>query len=260
MKKWILCFGLLCANQQLPHNTAYAGEINHTHTSSSSFENYARNLYNDIDFGNHECLSFEVFLKAYTGYINLKQAGKLNTEKEVITICDMSLSSTRNRLWIIDLKQKKLLCNTYVAHGRRSGDEHALRFSNHSGSKMTSLGFYVTAETYEGEHGLSLHLQGMDAHFNDAAYKRGIVVHGADYVSDKHIAGNDYLGRSWGCPAVPGNLSQQIIATIKDNTCLFIYYPDKNYLNRSTWLNRKVQNFFAGIDKPALNTPSNKKS
>lgn len=239
MKKWILCIGLLIANYNSPQNL-WAGEINAKYTSVNSFDNQVKILFSDIDFGNHECLSYDVFYKAYIGYLNLKQAGKLNTDKEILTICDMSLSSVQSRMWIIDLKNKKLLCNTFVAHGRKSGDDRANHFSNRTGSRMTSLGFYVTADTYEGEHGLSLHLQGMDSRFNDAAFKRGIVVHGASYVSNQHIAQNSFLGRSWGCPAVPDHLSKQIIETIKDNTCLFIYYPDKNYLRCSVWLNKKV--------------------
>jgi L,D-transpeptidase catalytic domain len=158
MKKWILCIGLLIANYNSPQNL-WAGEINAKYTSVNSFDNQVKILFSDIDFGNHECLSYDVFYKAYIGYLNLKQAGKLNTNKEILTICDMSLSSVQSRMWIIDLKNKKLLCNTFVAHGRKSGDDRANHFSNRTGSRMTSLGFYITADTYEGEHGLSLHLQ-----------------------------------------------------------------------------------------------------
>lgn len=250
MKKWILCIVLIIANYRLPQNL-WAGEINNKFADGNAFENEVKGLFNAIDFGNNTCLSYDVFYKAYIGYLNLKQAGKLNTDKEILTICDMSLPSVQNRMWIIDLKGKKLLCNTYVAHGCKTGEDKAAHFSNRTGSRMTSLGFYVTADTYEGEHGLSLHLQGMDTRFNDAAFRRGIVVHGASYVSNRHIAENAYLGRSWGCPAVPDDLSQQIIELIKDNTCLFIYYPDPNYLRRSIWLNKKVNstnavNFYTG--------------
>jgi hypothetical protein len=197
-------------------------------------------LYNHIDFGSAARLSYEVFNKAYQGFINLRNAGKLNTLKEIITICDFSLSSSKARLWIIDLKNKKVLFNTWVAHGRGSGGEYANAFSNNSGSHQSSIGFYVTAETYPGVHGTSLRLLGMDKGYNDAASDRGIVVHGADYVSEKIAKDNDFMGRSWGCPAVPANLSGPIINTIKDGTCLFIYYPQKDYLQASAWLNKKI--------------------
>ncbi len=203
-------------------------------------ETYISGLYKQIDFGKSNRLSYEVFDKAYHGYINLRNAGKLKTDKEIITICDFNLPSTENRMWIIDLKQKKVLFNTYVAHGQGSGDDYAHAFSNKFNSHQSSLGFYVTSETYEGEHGTSLRLQGMDEGFNDAAFDRGIVVHGAEYVCEKFINTRDRLGRSWGCPAVPSKLSLPIINTIKDGTCLFIYYPESKYLKDAYWLNKKV--------------------
>ena len=134
----------------------------------------------------------------------------------------------------------KVLFNTWVAHGQGSGTEYATSFSNTNSSHQSSLGFYVTGTTYNGIHGTSLRLFGMDEGYNDAAFDRDIVVHGADYVSEKFIKEREYLGRSWGCPAVPSNLSLPIINTIKDGTCLFIYYPEKNYLLASNWLNKKM--------------------
>ena len=203
-------------------------------------ENYIASVYSQIDFSKCRPLSYDVFDKAYHGYLNLRNAGKLNTGKEIISICDFSLSSTENRLWIIDLTEKKVLFNTYVAHGQGSGDEFAEAFSNDFNSHQSSLGFYVTGDTYDGEHGTSLRLAGMDEGFNDAAFDRGIVVHGAQYVCNKFVCTNQKLGRSWGCPAVPEKLSLPIINTIKDGTCLFIYYPDKKYMNTGYWVNKKV--------------------
>jgi hypothetical protein len=208
--------------------------------NEASVENYIFSLYNQINFGKGDHLSFEAFDNAYHGYVNLRNAGKLNTDKQLLTICDFTLSSTANRLWIIDLKQKKVLFNTYVAHGQGSGEEFATAFSNNSDSHQSSLGFYVTGDTYDGEHGTSLYLNGMDHGFNDAAYDRGIVVHGADYVCGRFVADNQQLGRSWGCPAVPSKLSGTIINTIKDGTCLFIYYPQKKYMQTAYWLNKKI--------------------
>ena len=203
-------------------------------------ERYIEQIYKQIDFSKSAHLSYEVFDKAYRGYLNLLNSGKLNTDNNILSVCDFSLPSTENRLWIIDLNKKKVLFNTYVAHGEGSGEEVATSFSNNENSHKSSLGFYVTGDIYEGEHGTSLRLNGMDDGFNDAAYDRSIVVHGAEYVCDKYIAKKQRLGRSWGCPAVPPSLSLPIINAIKYGTCLFIYYPDNKYLSSTYWLNRKI--------------------
>ncbi len=208
--------------------------------NEARLENYIADLYKQIDFGHFAPLSFQVFDKAYHGYLNLRSAGSLSKDKEILSICDFSLSSAESRLWIIDLIKKKVLFNTYVAHGQGSGEDMATSFSNTENSHKSSLGFYVTGDTYDGEHGTSLRLVGMDQGFNDAAFDRGIVVHGAPYVCDKYVCTKGRLGRSWGCPAVPAALSLPIINTIKDGTCLFIYYPDNKYMSNSYWLNKQA--------------------
>jgi hypothetical protein len=203
-------------------------------------EQYISQLYKQLDFNQSERLSFTVFNHAMHGYLNLKIAGKLSTDKEILTICDFNQPSTINRMWVIDLASRKVLFNTYVAHGQQTGEDCAMKFSNKLNSHQSSLGFYITTEVYNGEHGTSLRMQGMDQGFNDAAFKRDIVVHGATYVSDEYICENQRLGRSWGCPAVPVKLAEPIINTIKEGTCLFIYYPDTKYLQSAYWLNRKI--------------------
>lgn len=208
--------------------------------AEAAVNRYVDDIYMHLDFCNNTRIPYDVFAKACHGYINLKYAGKLGNDKNILTICDFTKSSNENRMWVVDLAQKKILFNTYVAHGQGSGEEFATSFSNAEGSHQSSLGFYVTGDTYEGEHGTSLRLNGVDEYFNSAAYDRGIVVHGADYVSNKFIKGNERLGRSWGCPAVPSNLSLPIINAIKDGSCLFIYYPDKTYLKTAYWLNKKI--------------------
>lgn len=223
----------------LPFPTASASnEVSVNNETKVS--DYIAKVYRQIDFGGKKPLDYAIFEKAYRGYLNLQHAGKLNTDKQVLTICDLSCSSNENRFWSIDLKKKKLLFNTYVAHGQGSGEEFATSFSNKMNSHQSSLGFYVTGDTYVGEHGTSLHLHGVDNGFNDAAYERSIVVHGADYVSTSFINGNQRLGRSWGCPAVPNKLALPIINAIKDGTCLFVYAPQKQYLQTAYWLNKKV--------------------
>ncbi len=193
-------------------------------------------LYQSIAFEPGHELNYDVFSKALTGYENLKKAGLLTQDSHLLTICDFSMSSNTKRLWIIDLEDKKVLFNSLVAHGKNTGEEFATNFSNKESSLQSSLGFYITDATYQGDNGYSLKLLGMDKGFNDAAYRRAIVMHGADYVSDAFAAMHKRIGRSWGCPAVPRELTQSIINTIKGKNCLFIYYPDQNYLSSSEWL------------------------
>ena len=175
-------------------------------------------------------LDYEVFRKAMIGYYNLKRSNvPMKVTKPVISIIDFNKASTEERLWIIDLKSKKLLYNTLVAHGKNSGDNFARKFSNTPQSEMSSVGFYVTGETYTGKHGLSLKINGIDHGFNDNAYHRAIVIHGADYVSQSFVDQHGRLGRSQGCPALPIAKTSQIIQLIKDRSCIFINGPEPKY-------------------------------
>lgn len=181
-------------------------------------------------------LSKEAFGFAWKGYqylLNKKKIGRSN----YLTICDFSQSSKQKRLYIIDVENQELVTNTYVAHGKNSGAEYATSFSNKPESLQSSLGFYVTANTYIGEHGLSLRINGVDPGYNNKALERTIVIHGAAYVDGARTRAGGYMGRSWGCPAVPEKESAAIITTIKNGTCLFIYHPSKQYLRGSTILN-----------------------
>ena len=239
MRKLCLCVGLFLITG-FSDNALKAGETGGIN-EEVRIEEYFHSIYDHIDFSNGSKLSYDVFANAYKGYLNLKNAGLLNAAKEIISICDFNLSSTEKRLWIIDLLSGKVLFNTYVAHGMGSGDEYAESFSNSTDSHQSSLGFYVTGETYNGDHGISLRLNGMDNGFNDAALSRGIVVHGAGYVSEKFIAGNTKLGRSWGCPAVAEKLKLPIIKAIQGGTCMFISHKDNNYQRSAYWLNKKIE-------------------
>ena len=181
-------------------------------------------------------LKKEAFVYAYKGYKKLEEDGKLDKEG-LITICDLSQSSKRKRLYLIDLNECKLLLNTYVAHGKNSGGEYAKKFSNKPESRQSSLGFYRTKKTYYGGHGLALTLSGLEPGFNDKAERRKIVLHGSLYIGDNYKRWGKYMGRSFGCPAVPMKQSKTLINTIKDGSCLFIYHPSKNYLSGSKILN-----------------------
>ncbi len=240
MKYVILCV-LVYLLSVYPPSGATANSGNSLNITEARLNEHMLRLYEEIDFGPGKEVSREVFGKAYRGFVNLKNAGRLSSETNILSICDFSRSSTDYRLWIIDLDRKKILYHTYVAHGQKSGEEFATSFSNQLNSHQSSLGFYVTGETYDGKHGLSMRLHGMDNGYNSAALDRGIVVHGAEYVCNNFVNEHNRLGRSWGCPAVDATLSAEIIETIKDSTCLFIYYPDKKYLASSFWLNKKPE-------------------
>ncbi|MFA6128590.1 MAG: murein L,D-transpeptidase catalytic domain family protein [Bacteroidales bacterium] len=182
-------------------------------------------------------LSRDVFDLAVRGLQKLNAEGKLQNS-DIVTIADYSQSSNKKRLYVIDLKNRKLLFNTYVAHGRNTGDEYARNFSNEAGSLKSSLGFYVTENPLVGSHtGYALMINGVEKGFNDNACKREIIIHAADYASEKFIKKYGRLGRSFGCPALPPDLNKPIIDTIKGGTCLFIYTPDNNYIASSSLLN-----------------------
>ena len=178
-----------------------------------------------------------IFDLAVKGLEKLVSEGKLHNP-DILTIADYSQSSNKKRFYVIDLKNRKLLFNTYVAHGRNTGDEFAKYFSNSEGSLKSSLGFYITEEPIVGSHtGYSLAINGVEKGFNDNACKREIIIHAAEYASEDFIRKYGRLGRSFGCPALPPEMNKPIIETIKGGTCLFIYNPDSNYLCTSSLLN-----------------------
>lgn len=166
----------------------------------------------------------------------LRGLQKINPSKAILAIVDLSQPSVNKRLYVIDLVKHKLLFRTYVAHGRNSGDLYAKKFSNDMSSYQSSLGFYQTLDTYQGKHGLSLKLKGLEPGFNTNVLNRAVVMHGADYVSENFIRKIGRLGRSFGCPAIPYDVHKDIIETIKNGACLFVYSPDKQYLQKSSFL------------------------
>lgn len=182
-------------------------------------------------------LSQEAYQFAVKGFNKLKEQGKL-LNSSVLTIIDFSQSSNNKRMYVIDLYKKALLFNTYVAHGRNTGDEFAEKFSNIPGTFQSSLGFYVTENMAVGSKvGLSLILKGIEKGFNDKAREREIIIHGADYATEDFIHKYGRLGRSYGCPSLPPDLIKPVAETIKDGTCLFIYKHDEKYIHQSKVLN-----------------------
>jgi L,D-transpeptidase catalytic domain len=198
-------------------------------------------VYDSLRLGALE-LSKQAFEYAMIGFKRLEAMGKL-TNDSIISIIDFSLSSAKKRLFVIDIKNYKVLFNTYVAHGRNSGYEYAREFSNNFRSNKSSLGFYVTGDTYEGDNGYSLRLEGEEKGINNNAYKRAIVMHCASYATENYIEEKGYLGRSLGCPAIPPSVSKQLIDAIKDGSCLFFYYPNHSYFSHSTILHSAFDSY-----------------
>ena len=169
-------------------------------------------------------IDINAFEAAYVGY------KKLNKNKNnLLTIIDFNLPSTEKRMYVLDLSKKEVLYVTHVAHGRNSGGNYATSFSNKNGSYQSSLGFYRTAETYNGGNGYSLRLDGLEKGINDLARPRAVVIHGADYANEEFIKSTGRLGRSFGCPALPQELNKPIINTIKDGSLIFIYADKPEY-------------------------------
>ena len=182
-------------------------------------------------------LSKEAYQFAVKGFYKLREQGQL-LNSSVLTIIDFSQSSNNKRLYVIDLYKRALLFNTYVAHGKNTGNEFAEKFSNIPGTLQSSLGFYITENMAIGSKvGMSLILKGIEKGINDKAREREIIIHGADYATEDFIKKNGRLGRSFGCPSLPPDLIKPVAESIKDGTCLFIYKHDDNYINKSTVLN-----------------------
>lgn len=181
-------------------------------------------------------LSKQAFNYALKGYRYLLQKNMLGNTG-VITIVDYSRPSSEKRLFVLDMNEGKILFQTLVAHGRNTGYIYAKDFSNAASSLKTSLGFYITANTYTGSNGYSLKLKGCEKGINDKAMERAIVMHGADYATEDFLNHNGYLGRSHGCPAVPEKMSKEIINVIKNGSCMFLYYPAQKYTRNSKILN-----------------------
>lgn len=181
-------------------------------------------------------LNKEVFIKAYRGYLLLLNRG-LVAKTGILTIADLSQSSRKKRLYVIDLDYYKLLFNTYVSHGKNSGGEMATKFSNKKDSYQSTLGFLLTSGTYIGCAGYSLRLKGMEPGINDNVLDRDIVVHGSKFVNEKIAAKQGRVGNSMGCPAVPMLQNKPIINTIKGGSVYFIYNPNEHYNTTSKLLN-----------------------
>ena len=207
-----------------------------------AFDNHVEDIYDRADLRG-KGLSLAVFQKAFVGFQNLKKRQLVSPSKAILTVVDFTKPSREKRMWVIDQNEKKLLFNTLVAHGRNTGNVIAEKFSNQPNSNMSSLGFYVTDKTYYGKHGLSLKLDGLDKGFNTNARTRAIVVHGAEYATKDFIKQHGRLGRSLGCPALPTEISKEVINVIKDETVMYVHSNDKGYTSKYLDLTQAVESF-----------------
>jgi hypothetical protein len=193
-------------------------------------------------------LDRKIFFDAFKGYQYLLLKGRLSNP-DLLTIADYSQSAKNRRLYVIDVKQGKLLFNTFVSHGRGSGTEFAADFSNAQNSNKSSLGFMVTAETYTGTSGYSLRLDGVEDGINNQVRVRNVVMHGSKFVNYERIYERGTIGNSLGCPAIPLSDHKQVIDKIKGGSCLFIYSDIPHYKRTSAILN-------ANFDWPVLKKPT----
>ena len=220
---YFICVSFLLSN-------AIRVEANAKKTEKETKTSDCFQLYEEMNLDG--IINYTVFEYAYTGY------SKIDVDnKEVMTLIDFSKPSTEERFYVLDMYNKKLLFSTYVAHGKKSGENYATSFSNKSGSHKSSPGFYVTENAYNSRrNGYSLILNGLERGINDNARARSIVVHGAAYCDTSLIEDGSRLGRSFGCPALPEDICEPIIDTIKEGTLLYIYANDKNYLRQSKFI------------------------
>lgn len=200
-----------------------------SHDSTDSASDECIRIYESS--GIAEYVDYAVFEHAWEGYRLIK-----GRSKNILTLVDFTKPSTVERLYVIDMEHACVVHKSHVAHGKNSGDKYATSFSNRNGSHKSSLGFYLTGQTYDGDNGYSLRLQGLEKGINDCAMERSIVVHAADYANPSTISSSGRLGRSFGCPALPESLNDEIINTIKDGTVFYIYADYPEYVQKSTFL------------------------
>lgn len=239
-KEWLNVTALFCV---IAVTTGFVNilpaKTNNKSGSASIEKDSTNSLHKYAGTSPHQALSANIYQLALHGYQKLDAAKKI--AKPILTIVDFSKPSTEKRLFIVDMRSGKVLVHSLVAHGRNSGEKVATQFSNTDASHQSSLGFYITGDTYNGGNGYSMKLKGMEAGFNDKAEKRAIVMHGAPYVNENIIKNTGRLGRSWGCPAVSEKEHKMIIDLIKQGSCLFIYAPQQQYISSSEILKDLTQ-------------------
>lgn len=208
-----------------------------------AFEAYVESFYDCL---HHNKLNKSVLADGLKGYYTLLADQKL-ANPNYLTLIDFTLPSNEKRFFVIDLVNKKIVFNSVIAHGRNSGGLNATKFSNEAESKMSSLGFYVTGAIYDGKYKYSMKIHGME-YSNSNAFERGVVVHSADYATQKFLKKNgNILGRSFGCPALPHKDYKKVVDTLKGGSCFFIHGKDRRYQRKSIYLKTAsfIHSFYA---------------
>ena len=239
MRTFLIAFVGVFSLLSIPLSNSAPGErnINSNHNIISDVDKnevLVKNLYTECELTDK--LDYNVFKHAMDGYNSIEL-----TNKSFLSIIDYSKPSTEKRFFIIDIENHKLLYQTLVAHGKKSGYLNATKFSNKYGSYKSSLGFFRTGNSYFGIRGYSLKLEGLEKGINDNARLRGIIIHGANYVDERLVNGTGVIGRSWGCPAVSNKLSKEIINLLKGGSLLYIYANDELYKENSVIANLNVK-------------------
>jgi hypothetical protein len=209
-----------------------------------NFEDSISSLYRTIGLEKLG-MNYDVFRYGMIGFYSLKQDGKVS-DRNLVSFIDFTKPSTEKRFYTVDLDSRTVKYHSLVSHGRNTGENIAQSFSNKQHSNQSSLGFYVTGETYVGSKGYSMRLDGVDGEYNSNMRDRAVVMHDAEYVSEEWIRKYGRLGRSQGCPALPKEIAKEVINTIKDRTVIFAYFNDLKYLQSSAHLN--LDNLFQKLE------------
>jgi hypothetical protein len=133
--------------------------------------------------------------------------------KNYVVFIDYSKPISKERLYVIDMNTKETILTAKVAHGINSGKEYATKFSNKDKSLKSSLGVYVTQETYYGHFGYSLRINGLDK-TNSNARQRKIIFHSNKKMSTKW---------SWGCFSTDEEINKKLINLIKKGCLVYVY-------------------------------------
>lgn len=229
-KKLLFCAGLLCL---MGFSWPFSSFFSHPNPESPGTQAWMTK--EEQILGSEADVNPDVLKLALTAYVHARREGLDN--KQLLTVIDFTKPSTAKRLWIFNIRDGRMLMNTWVTHGRNSGGLYANSFSNTPGSLKSSLGVFITDEPFSGEHGIALPMHGLEPGINNNAYNRAIEFHGAWYVNRQTIQEYGQIGRSWGCTAVSQNEISPLVNTIKDNTLVFAYYPDHYWLSHSSFLN-----------------------
>jgi hypothetical protein len=241
LNNFLLTISLLTFSPSAPATAPVSGTAAIVRTGSltgmspAHFEDSLSHLYDAIAL-REKGLSYEAFRYAMIGFYTLKDDGRVS-DKNIVSIIDFTKPSSEQRFYTIDLERQAVVFHSYVSHGKNTGENVATSFSNVVHSNQSSLGFYITGETYIGSKGYSLKLDGIEEGINDKMRERAVVMHEADYVSESWIRKYGRLGRSQGCPALPKEISREVINTIKGRTVVFAYYNDDRYIAQSDYLN-----------------------